>query len=72
MLHMIKKGHNANDPYCLSWARHCQAHDAEERLTANFGQIRCPDCCSVDLIPHTVANRNTILFTVLSTHANLD
>ncbi len=72
MLHMVRTGYGARYPYMLSWLRYQQEHDATAQLTADFARPCCPDCCGAELIPHTPTYRNAVLFTVLSTHANLD
>jgi hypothetical protein len=72
MMHVIKKDGDATNPYTLSWARHHQAKEAAECLTPHFGKVRCPNCFNEDLIPNIQVNRDTVLFFILSTHANLD
>jgi hypothetical protein len=72
MLHLIRTGHGASTPYALSRARHRDAHAWAATLTPSFAHPRCPDCCGDQLLPHTPAHRDAVLFVVLSTEANLD
>jgi hypothetical protein len=72
MLHLVHTGHGAETPYQLSRQRHRDAHDWAAQLTADFAHPRCPDCCGDQLLANSPANRDAVLFCVLSTEAFFD